>query len=77
MHILSVTEHLNTLNSVVSRQIEFINNVERMRALQILRAKDEPQLKLGSGAIQLKGELQTVEKLVDEFLAKRKKGEIE
>jgi len=36
MQIFSVTEHLNTLNSVVDKQIEFINNVERMREKSIV-----------------------------------------
>lgn len=75
MQIFSVTEHINSLNTAIDRQVEFINNVERMRRLQILRTKDEPHLKMGSGMLQLQGELREAEKLVDDFLAKRNKGE--
>jgi len=74
MHILSVTEHINTLNSTIDQYAELINNVERMRKLQILCTKDEPHLKLGNGMIQLQGELQAAEKLVDESLIKLKTG---
>lgn len=74
MQIFSVTEHINSLNTAIDRQVEFINNVERMRRLQILRTKDEPHLKMGSGMLQLQGELREAEKLVDDFLAKRNKG---
>ena len=74
MRILSVTEHINTLNNVIDQQAELINDVERMRRLQILIKKDEPHLKLGNGTIQLQGELQAAEKLVDESLIKLKTG---
>jgi len=73
MQIYSVTEHINNLNSEMNKQVEFIHNVKIMRELQNLVTKDEPHLKLGSGMIQLQGELQAVEKLVDDFLYKEVK----
>ena len=71
MRIFSVTEHINNLNNAIDKHVEFIHNVKRMRELQNLITKDEPHLKLGSGMIQLQGELQTVEKLVDDFIIER------
>jgi len=71
VRIFSVTEHINNLNNAIDKHVEFIHNVKRMRELQNLITKDEPHLKLGSGMIQLQGELQTVEKLVDDFIIER------
>jgi hypothetical protein len=70
MKIYSVTEHINNLNNQIDKHVEFINNVKRMRWLQILLTKDEPHFKLGNGNIQLQGELQVVEEFVDDFLSK-------
>jgi len=74
MQIFSVTEHLDILNSVVSRQIEFINNVELMRSRQrkLNFFENDPTTDFYLVA-EYKKQTKAAEKLVDEFLAKRKK----
>jgi len=68
MRILSVTEHINTLNSVIYQQAEFINNVERMRRLQLNYNNH------AASDFDYHDDLRAAEKLVDESLIKLKTG---
>ena len=66
MRIFSVTEHINTLNSVLDQHIEFINNVEGLRELQLNYNNH------AASDFDFHDDLRAAEKLVDESIIKLK-----
>ena len=64
MQIHSVTEHINKLNSEIDKHIEFINNVKRMRILQLDYNNH------AASDFDYRNDLRAIENTVDDFLSK-------
>ena len=65
MQIHSVTEHINNLNSEIDKHVEFINNVKRMRKLQLDYNNH------AASDFDYRNDLRAVENAVDDFLTDR------